>query len=258
MDECGDRSVGTDMGKLFDKLLDRRRERHPYCAALVPAAGRSDRMGGTDKLTAMLGGVPVLHRTLWALDNAQLIDEIVVAARPDRLEEIAALCARAGVRKPLRVVEGGDSRAQSVLMAALAASDRCELLAVHDGARPLIRPEQVDDMVRLGQQTYAAAPALPVTDTVKVADGSGLVRSTPDRSTLYAVQTPQVFQANILKAALQSAVTAGADITDDCSAVERLGKEVYLAQGWRENIKITTREDLALAETFLRERENRA
>ena len=244
------------MGTLFDKLL-RRRGSHPYCAALVPAAGRSRRMGGTDKLTALLGGEPVLHRTLWALDNARLVDEIVVAASPDRLEEIAALCVRAGVKKPLRVVEGGDSRAQSVLMAALAASDRCELLAVHDGARPLIRGEQVDDMVRLGQKTYAAAPALPVTDTVKVADTAGVVQSTPDRRSLYAVQTPQVFQANLLKAALQSAVEANAEITDDCSAVERLGKAVYLVPGWRENIKITTQEDLMLAETFLRERENR-
>ena len=244
------------MGTLFDKLL-RRRGSHPYCAALVPAAGRSRRMGGTDKLTALLGGEPVLHRTLWALDNARLVDEIVVAASPDRLEEIAALCVRAGVKKPLRVVEGGESRAQSVLLAALAASDRSELLAVHDGARPLIRGEQVDDMVRLGQKTYAAAPALPVTDTVKVADTAGVVQSTPDRSSLYAVQTPQVFQANLLKAALQSAVEAGAEITDDCSAVERLGKTVYLVPGWRENIKITTQEDLMLAETFLRERENR-
>ena len=126
------------------------------------------------------------------------------------------------------------------------------------GARPLILPEQVDDMVRLGQRTYAAAPALPVTDTVKVADMAGLVQSTPDRRTLFAVQTPQVFQANILKAALQSAIEAGAELTDDCSAVERLGKTAYLVPGWRENIKITTQEDLMLAETFLRERENRA
>ena len=215
-------------------------------------------MCGTDKLTAPLCGVPVLLRTLRALDEAALIDEIVVAVSPERLEEIAALCAGANVKTPLRVVEGGGSRTQSVLLAALAAGDSCELLAVHDGARPLILPEQVDDMVRLGQRTYAAAPALPVTDTVKVADMAGLVQSTPDRKTLYAVQTPQVFQANILKAALQSAIQAGADITDDCSAVERLGKEVWLAPGWRENIKITTREDLTMAEAFLRERENRA
>lgn len=121
------------MGKLFDKLLNRKKERHPRCAALVPAAGRSERMGGTDKLTAPLCGVPVLLRTLRALDEAALIDEIVVAVSPERLEEIAALCAGANVKTPLRVVEGGGSRAQSVLLAALAAGDSCELLAVHDG-----------------------------------------------------------------------------------------------------------------------------
>ena len=108
------------MGKLFDKLLNRKKERHPRCAALVPAAGRSERMGGTDKLTAPLCGVPVLLRTLRALDEAALIDEIVVAVSPERLEEIAALCAGANVKTPLRVVEGGGSRAQSVLLAALA------------------------------------------------------------------------------------------------------------------------------------------
>ena len=118
----------------------------------------------------------------------------------------------------------------------------------------LMLPEQVDEMIRLGQRTYAVAPALPVTDTVKVADMAGLVLSTPDRSTLFAVQTPQVFQANILMAALQSALAAGAALTDDCSAVERLGKEVYLTPGWRENIKITTPEDLSVAEAFLRRR----
>lgn len=230
----------------------------PRCAALVPAAGRSRRMGGDDKMTALLLGVPVLLRTLRTLEQAELVDEIVVAAPPERLEEIAALCAGAGLRKPLQVVEGGESRAQSVLLASLAASDRCELLAVHDGARPLIRPEQVDEMIRLGRRTYAAAPALPVTDTVKVADMTGLVQSTPDRKTLFAVQTPQVFQANILKAALQSAVAAGVELTDDCSAVERLGKEVYLTAGWKENIKITMPEDLTLAEALLREREARS
>ena len=243
---------------LFDRISKRHLTRRPYCAALVPAAGKSERMGGTDKLTAQLGGIPVLERTLLALDGASLVDEIVVAVSPERLEELAALCARVGVKKPLRVVEGGASRAQSVLLAALAASEGCELLAVPDGSRTLIMPEPVDEMVRLGRQPYAAAPALPVTDTVKVADTAGLVQSTPDRRTLFAVQTPQVFQANILKAALQSAIEAGAELTDDCSAVERLGKEVYLAPGWRENIKITTAADLTLAEALLRERENRA
>ena len=244
------------MGKLFARMRKSVKEKVlPHCAAIVPAAGKSARMGGEDKMFSQLCGVPVLARTLTALDQAVLVDEIVVAVQPEKLEEVAALVSRAGIRKPIRVVEGGANRAESVLLAALEAREDTEYLAIHDGARPLILPEQVDEMIRLGQRTYAVAPALPVTDTVKVADLSGLVLSTPDRSTLFAVQTPQVFQASILKAALQSAIDAEAPITDDCSAVERLGKEVYLTPGWRENIKITTPEDLAIAEAFLRRRE---
>ena len=236
------------MGSLFEKWKKGLKKKvHPFCTAIVPAAGKSSRMGGEDKMFAPLCGVPVLARTL-----------IVVAARPEKLEEVAALVSSAGIRKPVRVVEGGASRAESVLLAALEANEDVEYLAVHDGARPLALPEQVDDLIRLGQRTYAVAPAVPVTDTVKVADLSGLVLSTPDRSTLFAVQTPQVFQANLLKAALQSAIAAEAPLTDDCSAVERLGKEVYLTPGWRENIKITTPEDLSMAELFLRRREVQA
>ena len=244
------------MRKLFARKPKSFKEKvHPHCAAIVPAAGMSALMGGEDKMFSQLCGVPVLARTLTALDQAVLVDEIVVAVQPEKLEEVAALVSRTGIRKPIRVVEGGANRAESVLLAALEAREDTEYLAIHDGARPLILPEQVDEMIRLGQRTYAVAPALPVTDTVKVADLSGLVLSTPDRSTLFAVQTPQVFQASILKAALQSAIDAEAPITDDCSAVERLGKEVYLTPGWRENIKITTPEDLAVAEAFLRRRE---
>ena len=252
------------MGKLFDRMRKNVKKKvHPHCAAIVPAA--SERPDAGVPVIAMTANAFVEDRQRAReagmtehlpkpLDQAVLVDEIVVAAQPEKLEEVAALVSRAGIRKPIRVVEGGASRAESVLLAALEASPDTEYLAIHDGARPLILPEQVDELIRLGQRTYAIAPALPVTDTVKVADMAGLVLSTPDRSTLFAVQTPQVFQANILKAALQSALAAGAALTDDCSAVERLGKEVYLTPGWRENIKITTPEDLAVAEAFLRRR----
>ena len=128
-----------------------------------------------------------------------------------------------------------------VLMRTLCAIDRTEL---------------VDEIIRLACRTNAAAPAVPVTDTIKAADPTdGRVLSTPDRSTLFAVYTPQVIEASLLKAALQSAIDAGAEITDDCSAVERLGKEVYLATGSRENIKITTPLDLLIAEAILRGRD---
>lgn len=234
--------------KLQDKTL-------PMCSMVVAAAGSSARMGGQDKLFTYLAGAPVLMRTLCAIDRAELVSEIVVAVQADRMEAVAELCARCALRKKVRVVKGGASRTESVLAAALECDPKAELIAIHDGARPLVRPEMIDEMIRAGYRTQAVAPAIPVTDTVKVADDSGLVQSTPDRSSLYAVQTPQVFQANILKAALQAALASGEPVTDDCAAVERLGKQVWLAEGDRSNIKITTPVDLAVAEALLRQRE---
>ncbi len=227
----------------------------PFCTAIIPAAGTSQRMGGENKLFMNLAGAPVLMRTLCAIDRAELVDEMVIAAQEELLLEVADLCSRCGLHKPVRVIRGGGTRTESVLAAALEANPKAELLAVHDGARPLVRPEDFDEMIRLGCKTYAVAPALPVSDTIKVADMSGLVRSTPERKSLYAVQTPQVFQANLLRAALQSALTCGAELTDDCAAVERLGKEVYLAPGNPENIKITTPLDMTVAEGILKHRE---
>lgn len=228
---------------------------HPFCSAIVPAAGSSRRMGGENKLFMELNGIPVLIRTLQAIDQTQLVDEIIVAAQREMLEQVAELCHRAALHKPVRVVTGGASRAESVLAAALEANQKARLLAVHDGARPLIRPEEFDAVVRFAARTNAAAPAIPVTDTVKIADSSGLVSSTPDRNTLFAVQTPQVFDSSLLKAALQSAINDRADITDDCSAAERIGKQIYLTAGSRENLKITTPLDIVLATAILNMRE---
>ena len=243
------------MGKFWDKLRRVQDKTRPFCTAIVPAAGSSTRMGGQDKLLADLCGTPVLMRTLCAIDKTELVDEIIVATRPDLLT-VADLCSRCGLHKPVKVVLGGPTRAQSVLAAAVEANPKAGLLAVHDAARPLVDPAEFDEIIRFACRTNAAAPAVPVTDTIKTADPTdGRVLSTPDRSTLFAVQTPQVMEASLLKAALQSAIDAGVELTDDCSAVERLGKEVYLATGSRENIKITTPLDLLIAEAILRGRD---
>ena len=194
--------------------------------------------------------MPVLARTLLAVDRAESIDEIVIAAREDELLPYAQLCKTFGIQKPVKVVPGGATRTESVLRAALEASEGATLLAVQDGARPLVTSALIDDAVAAAQRYHAAAPAIPVTDTIKVAH-DGIVESTPERSTLFAVQTPQVFDAELLKAALQDALRADAALTDDCSAVERFGKEVHLTAGDRENIKITTPLDLTIAETIL-------
>ena len=129
-----------------------------------------------------------------------------------------------------------------------------KLIAIHDGARPLVTQDVINRVIYDASVHMSSIPVIPSTDTLKAVDDDGNVTGTVDRSRTVRVQTPQVFQANILKAALQSALAAGAALTDDCSAVERLGKEVYLTPGWRENIKITTPEDLSVAEAFLRRR----
>ena len=234
-----------------------REAQRPRCTALVAAAGSSTRMGGINKLLQPLDGVPVLVRTLTALQRAGRIDEIVVAAREEDVVEISRLCRTYGITKCAKVVRGGESRTHSVLLAALEARPDAELLAVQDGARPLVTPELIDAVAEAAARTAAAAPAVPVKDTVKMVRADGTVDRTLDRDALRAVQTPQIFEASILKAALQSALEAGAAVTDDCSAVERLGKRVYLVEGDEENLKITTPVDLLLAEAILKDREER-
>ena len=228
-------------------------ERRPFCSAILAAGGSSSRMGGENKLFASVGGMPVLARSVLALAGSPLVDEIVIAVREEDLLAAVDLCKAYGLEKPLKIVVGGATRLESVMAALLECSDQSQLVAVHDGARPLVTREIIDRTIEKAQEAYAAAPAVPVKDTIKVAE-NGIVLETPDRSKLFSVQTPQVFDRSLLSAALQAAKDAGTTVTDDCSAVERLGKEVYLTEGSYENIKITTPEDLALAEAILERR----
>lgn len=235
-----------------------REGRRPHCAALVAAAGSSTRMGGgTNKLLLPLDGIPVLIRTLDALQRAERVDEIIVATREEELVEIAQLCHTYGITKCKKVVRGGESRAHSVMLAALEADKSMELLAVQDGARPLVTPALIDSVIAAAARCGAAAPAVPVKDTIKCVREDGAVAQTLDRSALRAVQTPQVFTADVLKAALQSVLEQGIEVTDDCGAVERLGKVVFLTEGEETNLKITTPADLVLAEAILKDREER-
>ena len=243
------------MKKWMTQLLGRKKPADTrICSAVVPAAGSSRRMAGVNKLLLPLEGIPVLIRTLLALDAAEQVSEIVIAAREEDILTISGYCKTYGIRKPVKIVRGGEDRAASVLAAALECREDAAYIAVHDGARPLATAELIDKVIELGYRTNAAAPAVPVKDTIKVVEGDKVL-STPERDTLRAIQTPQVFDAQLLRAALQSAVEEGAAVTDDCSAVERLGKEVYLAEGSYENIKITTPEDMSLAAAILQKRE---
>lgn len=220
------------------------------CTAVVVAAGSARRMQGIDKIMAQVGGKPMLLRTAQALSDSDKIDGIVIVTRSELVQEVRALCA--DLPKLQAVVQGGESRAQSVLRG-LDAVDT-PLAAIHDGARPLVTQNIIDDAVEAAALCGAAAPAIAVHDTIKVAK-NGVVLSTPDRATLFAVQTPQVFDTERIKAAILSALDQGLPLTDDCSAAEFAGMEVRLTQGSEENLKITVPSDLALAEAVLKRRE---
>ena len=221
-----------------------------YCGAIIVAAGSASRMGGIDKIMAPLGGEPVIVRTVRQFQNCDAIREIVIVTRSDLIIPIMDLCH--GFDKVKAVVMGGDSRDASVSMGMNTLSAKCRLVAVQDGARPFADWQLIDRVVRAADTYGAAAPAIAVKDTVKVVKG-GIVKETPDRSALKAVQTPQVFEFNILRGALKKAKQDGLAITDDCSAVEHMGMSVKIVEGDERNIKITTPLDLKIAELILEE-----
>lgn len=221
-----------------------------YCGAVIVAAGSASRMGGIDKVMAPLKGEPMIVHTAWAFQNCDAIKEIVVVTREDLVIPIADLCR--DMDKVKAVVVGGKSRQESVGLGLNALSEKVELAAIQDGARPLITWQVIDRVVRAANSYYAAVPAIPVKDTIKVAP-DGLVVATPNRATLRAVQTPQVFDIDLLRGALKKAEEDGAEVTDDCSAVELLGMSVKVVEGDERNLKVTTPIDLKFAEMLMEE-----
>ena len=192
----------------------------------------------------------MIVRTVRAFQNCGAISEIVIVTREDLILHITSLCSPFG--KVRAVVAGGASRQESVALGMNALSKKVRLVAIQDGARPLITDAVIDRTVRAAHSYGAAAPAVPVKDTIKVVQG-GVVISTPDRATLQAVQTPQVFDFDLLRGALKKAEQDGAAVTDDCSAVERMGMSVKIVEGDERNIKVTTPMDLKIAELLLEE-----
>ena len=219
-----------------------------YCGAVIVAAGTASRMGGIDKVMAQLEGEPMILRTVRTFQTCEAIREIVIVPREDLIVPIMSLCK--DFEKVTAVVTGGSSRQESVQLGLNALSGKVKLVAVQDGARPLVTHAVIDRTVRAAHTYSAAAPAIPVKDTVKVVTG-GVVKETPDRKNLRAVQTPQVFDLDLLKGALKKAKEDEAEVTDDCSAVERLGMSVKIVEGDERNIKITTPLDLKIAKLLL-------
>ncbi len=212
--------------------------------AIIVAAGESKRMGGVDKVFALLGGKPLLGRVIDTFQGCSAINQIVVVLSEQNLERGRKLVAEQGWSMVADVCPGGRRRQDSVV-AGLSRLSHCHWVVIHDGARPLVTMDLIERGLEAAKETGAAVAAVPVTDTIKVVGDDAIVHQTLPRRNLWSVQTPQVFRIDMITEAYRQAKD---DVTDDASLVEQLGYKVKLYTGSYDNIKITTPDDMALAE----------
>ncbi len=223
-------------------------------SAVIVAAGSSTRMKSVNKQFLELGGMPVLARTIRAFEFTDIISEIVVCVKREDLGRTRELVERYRFKKVRDIALGGDTRQDSVLHALELVSPDAQWVAIHDGARPFVTPDEITRCALACEAYGAASLAVPVKDTIKVVDDRGFVTATPERDTLRAVQTPQVFGLEAYRAAVAKLGDAVRSFTDDCRLMEEIGTPVFLVDGSYENIKITTPEDIPAAEAILRSR----
>lgn len=235
------------------KKLFRRKQKDPHCSVVVVAAGSSERMGG-DKMLMTLGAKPVIVRTLMAFQKSPMVDDIVVVTKREKITAIADMIKLYDITKVTQVISGGATRVESSLAGVSAVRRGAKLIAIHDGARPLVSQELIERVVKEANEHISAVPVLPSTDTLKRVDSRGVIVEGVDRASVFRVQTPQVFDADIIKGALTKAVEKRLPITDDCSAVDMMGFSTYTVEGDAGNIKLTLPEDMVLAEAILKSR----
>jgi len=226
-----------------------------YCAAIIVCAGSARRMEGIDKLITPLAGIPAAVRSIRAFNCRDEIGEIIVVSRAEQMAVYQRLVDEYHLDKVTSIVSGGETRQLSVFQGVRAISGSWKLLAIHDGARPLVSQEVITQCLENALQYGAAAAAVPVKDTIKRVSSNGMIAETLDRSTLYSAQTPQIFDLFFYCSAMDIAMENHLDFTDDCQLAEMTGAKVYLSPGEYENLKITTREDFKLAEMLLLEKE---
>ena len=227
-------------------------------SAVIVAGGRSTRMGGEIlKQHRMLGGLPVVVRTLKVFEACELIQDIVVVTLPGEIPLYESYREQYGLTKLHAIVPGGDTRQQSVLCGFEAISRKSEFVAIHDAVRCLVTEQMIEAVCLTAYKTRAATAATAVRDTVKISDGKGNISGTTDRNTVWLAQTPQVFNVTLYRAAAYTAREAGFEATDDNSLVERIDNPIRLVECGSENIKLTTPEDISLAEEILAARRRR-
>lgn len=230
-------------------------EKRPFVSAVIVAAGKSIRMGtGKSKQFISLCGISSIARTLSAFERSRLTREVIIVTNKFDIVKMGSIVKEFGFEKVKGIVIGGETRQRSAALGLGAIDKKTEFIAVHDGARPLVTPQCIDKVIESSFSAGAASLAVRVKDTVKIADESGMVVSTPDRQLMWAVQTPQVFAVDLYRRAMETAQCAGKDYTDDCQLIEAAGGRVQLVEGDYTNIKITTKDDIFQAEAILRAR----
>ncbi len=225
-----------------------------FVSAIIVSAGNSTRMGGINKQFLEIGGMPVIARSIKAFEECNQIDEIVIVTRACDIEAVKKLAKEYGFEKVSAIVEGGSTRNESVCNGIFACSSNADFVAIHDGARPLVTEKVICDTLECAIECGSATTGVKIKDTIKVVNEIGEIVSTTDRDTLRAVQTPQIFSRSLYLSALEN-VPNSKNFTDDCMLVEANSGKVTLCEGDYENIKITTPEDIALAEIYLSKRE---
>ena len=222
-------------------------------SVIIVCAGNSTRMGGVNKILLPLGDRLVIGVTMQAFEKCPDISEIVIVARESDIPAIKAEAESAGITKLKCCTTGGDTRQQSVINGVKQISQDSDMVAVHDGARPLVKPEHISKAVRDASIFGGATLGVPVKDTIKTVD-DGIITDTPPRKFLYITQTPQIFKRSLYFEGIDFALEHGLDFTDDCQLVEAIGGKVYMTIGDYTNIKISTPEDIAIAETLLKQK----
>ncbi len=246
--------TSNKISDLFRAAMGKFDSRH-FTSAIIVAGGSSTRMGGdTTKQMLELSGIPVIVRTLLAFEKNEYINEIIVVAKADEVDIYKNFKQRYNITKLTSVTVGGATRQESVLNGFEKISDKADFVAIHDGARPFVTDKTIEESIRAAYKHNAVCVAVKARDTAKYADSKGYIDHTVDREFLWNAQTPQVFKANLYRAAAYSAKEKGITATDDAMLCELAGFHVKLVEGSEENIKITTPHDLEIGEMIIKKR----
>lgn len=232
-------------------------KKEKFVSVIIAAAGRGKRMNSNmNKQYLNLCNKPVLAHAIEAFEQSVYIDEIIVVTHPEEIQYCKErIIDSFGFKKVTKVIGGGSKRQESILNGLKAVDEKCDIVAIHDGARPFIKGETIIDSIDAAIKYKAVGVGVPVKDTIKVVDEEKNIKNTPDRKTLWAIQTPQVFDYKLVLKAHEKAIEDGYQGTDDTVLVERIGEDVKLVMGSYENIKITTPEDLYIGEAILQNRD---